>query len=140
MTPLKRLPKKEHRPLTDVELELMTILWRIKEGSVHDVIEQLAKDRSLAYTSVSTILRILEQKQVIESRKEGRGHIYYPIVSKTEYEASSVKRLVETVFDGAPTAMVKQLLNSSNLTQSDLKELKHFLNTKLENEENTRSR
>lgn len=114
--------------LTETELELMTILWKLKEGSVSDVIEQLPKERNLAYTSVSTIMRILEQKGVLKTRKEGRGHIYIPELKKSEYEAKTVKHVVERVFDGTPVALVRQLLDSVELNEKDLNALKELIN------------
>ena len=81
-----KLKVSDDKMLTEVELELMTILWSLSEGSVADVIERLPKNRNLAYTSVSTILRILEQKGTLKARKEGRGHIYMPLVSKESDE------------------------------------------------------
>lgn len=113
--------------LTETELELMTILWRLGEGSVADVIEQLPKERDLAYTSVSTIMRILEQKEILKTRKEGRGHIYTPQLKKNDYEAKTVKHVVERVFDGTPVALVRQLLDSVKLDAKDLKELKNLI-------------
>ena len=115
------------RLLTDVELEIMTILWRISEGSVADVIEELPKHRDLAYTSVSTMLRILEQKRVVKTRKEGRGHIYVPLVSKSDYESTAVRDVVERVFEGAPSALVRQLINSVELSTEELRELKELI-------------
>jgi predicted transcriptional regulator len=117
----------EGKLLTETELELMTILWRLSEGSVTDVIEHLPKERDLAYTSVSTILRILEQKGILKTRKEGRGHIYTPQVTKSEYEAKTVKHVVDRVFDGTPVALVRQLLETVKLNESDLKELKNLI-------------
>ena len=80
--------KAAEKLLTEVELELMTILWKKGEGSVADVIEGLPKDRNLAYTSVSTILRILEQKGALKTRKEGRGHVYIPALKKYRHIVS----------------------------------------------------
>jgi predicted transcriptional regulator len=120
--------KTEEKLLTEVELELMTILWKLGEGSVADVLAALPKDRHLAYTSVSTILRILEQKEVLETRKEGRGHIYIPALKKDEYGAKTVRHVVERVFDNTPLALMKQLLKSEDLTADDLAELKKMLN------------
>jgi predicted transcriptional regulator len=117
--------KHTDKMLTEVELELMTILWRLGEGAVSEVIEQLPKNRDLAYTSVSTILRILEQKDILKTRKEGRGHIYIPVLKKTDYEAKTVKHVVERVFDGTPVALVRQLLGSVN--EKELNELKKLL-------------
>jgi predicted transcriptional regulator len=116
--------------LTDVELELMSILWKLGEGSVGDVIEHLSAGRDLAYTSVSTMLRILEQKKILKARKEGRGHVYIPILEKSEYEARAVKHVVERVFNGTPMALVKQLLSSGDLNPKELEELKRLINGK----------
>jgi predicted transcriptional regulator len=118
---------KADKSLTEVELELMTILWRLNEGSVHEVIEHLPEGRELAYTSVSTILRILEQKGVVGARKEGRGHIYFPQVTKTAYEAFALKQMVERVFDGTPVALVRQLLGSVKIDADEIQELKTLL-------------
>ncbi len=117
----------EGKLLTETELELMTILWRLGEGSVSDVLQQLPKERELAYTSVSTILRILEQKGVLIARKEGRGHIYIPRVKKSDYEARTVQHVVDRVFDGTPMALVRQLLDTVKLNENDLKELKNLI-------------
>ncbi len=117
----------DDKMLTETELELMTILWRLNEGSVNDVMELLPQERNLAYTSVSTILRILEQKGVLKTRKEGRGHVYIPQLKKAEYESKAVKHVVERVFDGTPMALVRQLMDSDQLNENDIKELKKLL-------------
>src|SRR5437867_13042111 len=103
-------PEAGGRRLTHVELELMTVLWRLGSGTVGDVLEKLPADRRLAYTSVSTVLRILEKKGVLSSRKQGRGHVYIPCITRREYESWSVQDLVARLFDGAPAALVRTLL------------------------------
>lgn len=124
------MKKSAERMLTEVETELMGILWRLGEGSVGDVLENLPADRDLAYTSVSTVLRILEQKKVLKARKEGRGHVYVPLVQKADYEARSVKHLVKSVFDGTPMALARQLIAAGDLSSEDLRELKKLLEKK----------
>ena len=124
----KKVADTNEKMLTEVELELMGILWKLGEGSVSDVIEHLAHDRKLAYTSVSTILRILEQKNVLKTRKEGRGHIYIPTLPKADYESKAVRHVVDRVFDGTPVALVRQLLNSTEISQDELKELRQLIN------------
>ena len=118
---------RKDKRLTDVELELMMILWRIGEGSVNDVIAQLPKGRELAYTSVSTMLRILEQKEALSTRKEGRGHVYIPMLKKAEYETAIIKHMVENVFDGTPMALVTQLIGSVKMEASEVEQLKQLL-------------
>jgi len=120
-------PKHSDKLLTEVELELMTILWRLGEGSVAEVIEQLPKGRDLAYTSVSTILRILEQKDVLKTRKEGRGHIYIPVLTKSDYEAKTVRHVVDRIFDGTPVALVRQLLDSVEVDEKEIAEIKKLI-------------
>lgn len=123
----KKAKQSDGKLLTETELELMTILWRMEEGTVTDVIDQLPQERDLAYTSVSTILRILEQKGILKTRKEGRGHIYIPQIKKPDYEAKTVRHVVDRVFDGTPMALVRQLLDSGGLDENDLRELKHLI-------------
>ena len=119
--------QKEDRLLTETELELMTLLWKRGEGSVADVIADLPAGRELAYTSVSTILRILEQKEVLTTRKEGRGHVYIPAITKDDYESRTVHHMVERVFDGTPMALARQLLHTTQLSKEELAELKKMI-------------
>jgi predicted transcriptional regulator len=126
----KKNTQSTEKLLTEVELELMTILWKIRDGSVHDILEQLPKDRSLAYTSVSTIVRILEQKGILGSRKEGRGHIYFPLLPKEQYEATSLRHLVSKVFDGTRLSLIQRLLETDDLTEDELKSIRNLLNQK----------
>lgn len=118
------------KPLTEVELELMSILWRLGGGSVNDVLAALPPERPLAYTSVSTILRILEQKGVLTSEKVGRGHRYLPLLDKPTYEAFAVTEVVGKVFDGQPLALVRRLVDAARLSRKDLAALKALLDEK----------
>ena len=115
--------------LTQTELELMNILWKIGEGNVNDVL--LETLRPLAYTSASTILRILEQKEIVGSRKEGRGHIYFPKVAKEKYEEVSVQNLVTKVFEGEASSLVRRLIETNALNEKEILELKNLLDGKI---------
>lgn len=105
----------------------MSILWRLKQGTVHQVQEALPSGRRLAYTSVSTILRILEQKGVVASRREGRGHVYSPRVAKEAYEARSLRDLIGRVFDSAPVSLVRCLVENEKLSAEDLATIRTLL-------------
>ena len=82
--------RKNGNLLTDVELEFMSELWALGEGAVRDVLARLPEDRNLAYTSGATILRILEQKGFVASRKEGKALIYTPLLEKDAYQRLSL--------------------------------------------------
>ena len=118
------------KELTVVELEMMNVIWRIGPCSVAQVLEQLLPQRELAYTSVSTIVRILEQKGYVTSAKQGRGHVYDAAVSKESYQAQSLKRIVRSVFDGAPSLLVQRLLASETLTPEELTQIQGLLREK----------
>lgn len=126
-------PKNKSRPklLTEVELELMTSLWQAGEATVREVMALLPRGRVLAYTSVSTILRILEKKKLVRTRKDGKAHIYMPAVSKADYEGRSLRHLMEKVFDGTPSAMVMRLLDDEGLTADELREIQARLKERL---------
>lgn len=122
------MPKKSNDQLfTEAEFELMVILWKLGEGNVSEVLEQLPKERALAYTTVSTILRILEQKKLVKTRKEGRGHIYVPSLSKEAYETKTLKHMVDKVFDGTPVALVKNLIEKTGVSSEELRALKELI-------------
>jgi predicted transcriptional regulator len=116
--------------LTSTELELMMILWKIEKGSVREIMEMLPSNRDLAYTSVSTIIRILEKKGIVTSTKQGRGHIYHPAIEQSVYEKSSINSLVDNVFKGAPLSIVKCLIEEEKFSENDLLELQNLLKGK----------
>jgi predicted transcriptional regulator len=64
---------------------------------------------------------------VLKTRKEGRGHVYIPQLAKADYEAQTIQHVMKNVFDGAPVALVKQLLNTTQLKEADLAEIKALI-------------
>ena len=114
--------------LTEAELELMLILWELSEGTVRDVLAALPKDRNMAYTTASTIIRILEKKGFVSSRKEGKAHIYMPAMNKDEYEANTLNHMLGKLFQDAPVSLVARLIDSKNLSQEEISEIKALLN------------
>ncbi|WP_129646953.1 BlaI/MecI/CopY family transcriptional regulator [Peristeroidobacter agariperforans] len=125
-----RIAQPIEKPLTATELEMMNVIWRIGPCSVLQVVEQLRPERELAYTSVSTIVRILEQKGYVISSKEGRGHLYDAAVSKEDYQRSTLKRMVTSVFDDTPALLVRRLLDTESLSSDDLAEIRALLRKK----------
>lgn len=120
------MPGKE-KLLTESELELMAVLWRLGEGGVTEVMAELPKER--AYTTVSTILRILEQKEFVRARKQGRGHVYTPTLSKETYEARSVKHMVQNVFAGESLGLAKHLLKEGEFAAAEISEIRALLDS-----------
>lgn len=116
--------------LTPVEFELMNILWKIERGTVRDCMAHLSENRNLAYTSVSTILRILEQKKILTTEKTGRQHIYIPLFSKEKFATHSVKKIVNQVFSGNSVELVTYLMNKNDLTVNEITAIQKLLTAK----------
>jgi len=131
MKQLKKQSAARKKLLTEMELELMNILWELQEGTVRDVLERLPHERDLAYTTVATTIRILEGKKVVSSRKQGKAHIFTPILSKESYEARSLNHMVKKVFNNAPVSIVARLINEQNISKEELEEMKKLLDERL---------
>lgn len=117
--------------LTEVELEIMNLIWDLGRCTVKDVQEALPSDRSLAYTSVATMMKILEQKNVLKSEKKDKAHSYVALLSREDYGLVSLKNLKENVFEGNPASMVMRLLNDSNLSRQEIESIQSLLQEKL---------
>jgi len=113
--------------LTPVELEVMTALWRGGPAPVREVKERIP--RPLAYTSVSTVLRILEQKGAVGSRKdkEGRGHVYFARLARERFQRATVRHVLDRVFEGASLALVRRLLEEERLGRKELDAIRALL-------------
>lgn len=119
-----------HFNLTPVELELMEILWKIGQGTVRDVMAELPQKRALAYTSVSTILRILQEKKILTAEKRGRQHIYHPTFDKETFASHSVKKMIHQVFSGNSVELVSYLMKKNDLSLQELTEIQKLLDAK----------
>jgi predicted transcriptional regulator len=122
-----RKKQKIEKPLTEVELQLMNAIWTLGDCTVKDVQLEVSKTRELAYTSIATIMKILEQKGILKSIKTEKAHLYSSLVPKSEYEASSLKHLADNLFQGNPTSMVMRLLSDSKLSQEELSSIQMIL-------------
>lgn len=126
--------RKAGNLLTDVELEFMSELWELGQGSVRDVLGKLPSERKLAYTSGATILRILEEKGFVASRKENNTLIYTPLLAKDAYQTRSLENLSRTLFDNAPAMLVARLVDGEGLTEEDLEEIRALVERRLRND------
>lgn len=125
--PKKQIPVVNNRILTEVELEIMTLVWRLEKATVKDVLALLPADRSLAYTTVATVMKVLEQKGFLQCQKESYAHMFIPLISKVNYEESILKHMVVSVFDGEPVALVQRLLDTSHLDKAEIQKIEDAL-------------
>jgi len=114
---------------TDRELDVMSVLWDVGPATVAEVRERIADD--LAYTTVLTILRTLEQKGYVSHTEDGRAHRYKPLVKREVAGRTALRRLVDKVFDGSPELLLTQLVSDKNLSDEELRRLRKLLAERL---------
>lgn len=110
------------KQLTKAEEEIMQILWRLQEATVKEVITHF-KEPKPAYNTVSTIIRILETKEFVNHKQEGKGYIYFPIVRKNDYRNSSLNKLMDNYFQGSFESMVSFFVKKNNVSIHDIENL-----------------
>ena len=110
------------KQLTKAEEEVMQMLWHLENANVSAIIEQLPEPKP-AYNTISTIVRILEDKGFVHHEKVGKGHIYFPLVKKSEYSNQSINKLVDGYFQGSFKSMVSFFMKKNDISLSELEEI-----------------
>ena len=116
--------------LTDQELEIMKIVWQLEKATVRDVYEALLERRKIAYTTVMTMMKILEQKQYLKKTLEERAHIYSPTRPKNQVIRGMVREFVDRVFNGSAQPLLLHLVEDRRLTEKELREIERLMEKK----------
>jgi predicted transcriptional regulator len=114
---------------TDRELDVMAVLWERGSGTVSEVREGL--DDDLAYTTVLTILRTLEDKGFVTHLTEGKAHRYLPAVSQDVAGKSALTRVLDKIFGGSSELLLTQLVSDRDLDPAELRKLRKLLDSRL---------
>ena len=114
-------PKKA--TLTDQELEIMKIVWVLEEATVRDVYEKLLEHRKIAYTTVMTLMKILETKGHLKKSSTERAHVYSPTRPKQQVIGGMVREFVNRVFNGSAEPLLVHLVEDEGLTEKELAEI-----------------
>lgn len=118
---------------TDRELDLMAVLWDRGSGTVSEVREALEDD--LAYTTVLTTLRNMEEKGYLRHEEEGRAYRYYPEIPREAAGRSAVRRVVDKVFGGSRERLLMHLVDDEGLSDEELRRLRRFVEEELQEDE-----
>jgi predicted transcriptional regulator len=118
------MPPRKSITLTEAELRLMKILWRRGESAVNGLVAAMPKGEELAYNSVLTTIRILEQKGYVEHRQEGRAFIYSPCVAEQEASRSEVRHVLNRFFGNSRERLLLSLLGDEEISAEELQRLK----------------
>jgi predicted transcriptional regulator len=118
------MPPKKSITLTEAELRLMKILWQRGESVVSDLVAAMPEGETLAYNSVLTTVRILEQKGYVDHRQEGRAFVYRPCVAENEASRSEVRHVLSRFFGNSRERLLLSLLGDDEISQEELQRLK----------------
>jgi len=114
------------------ELEVMSVLWRRGSATVTDVRAEL--EDKLAYTTVLSLLQILEEKGYVRHEAEGRAYRYFPVVEAEKAGGSAITRIRDAIFHGSVERMFAQMVSDRQLTRKELKRMRRMLKKRLEEE------
>lgn len=121
------MPRPRSPALTDAEARVMSVLWRARRATVADVVAALRKKRPVTYSTVQTILRILEEKGYVAHEKVGRAFVYRPRVDEGQARRRALRHLVSRLFDGSPGLLVLNVLEHERLEPEELNRLKKLI-------------
>ncbi|HEY9128012.1 MAG TPA: BlaI/MecI/CopY family transcriptional regulator [Acidobacteriaceae bacterium] len=128
------MPPKKSNTLTEAELRLMRILWARGESAVSDLVAAMPEGETLAYNSVLTTVRILEQKGYVTHRQDGRAFVYIPCVAEQEASRSEVKHVLSRFFGNSRERLLLSLLGDEEISREELERLKQAIHAAGEEE------
>jgi predicted transcriptional regulator len=104
-------------------MEVLHHVWDLGEATVTDVRERILEDRDVAYTTIMTVMKKLAEKGYLTYHKEGRSYVYEPAQQPNEVQHSLLRRLMEKVFNGSPSALVQTLVQREDLSDAERREI-----------------
>lgn len=119
------------KKLTTLETLIMNVLWDDSPATVKQVQEQLQSVKPMAYSTVLTMMRILREKGLLTSERQGKADLYRPTISREAAGRRSLGEVIESFFSGSAEALVSQLLNSQSLSDEELKDIRAELDKTL---------
>jgi predicted transcriptional regulator len=121
------MARKRSPALTDAEAGVMAVLWRLGRGSVGDVVAGMRKSRAVTYSTVQTMLRILESKGYVQHDKVARAFVYEPVVDERQARRRALRHLLKRMFEGSPSLLVLNILEDEELDPAERDQLRKLI-------------
>jgi predicted transcriptional regulator len=121
------MARKRSPALTDAEARVMSVVWQRGTATVGDVVASLSKVRPATYSTIQTILRILEAKGYVTHQKVARAFLYRPLVDERQARRRALRHLVGGLFNGSPSLLVLNVLEDEQIDAAELKKLKKLI-------------
>ena len=123
------------KELTKAEEQVMQYLWKMEKGFLKDIVEQFPEPRP-AYTTISTVIRVLVKKGFVAHNTYGKIHEYYPQISKSTYFKGHFKGLMKNFFNGSVTNFASFFTNDEDVNLTELEEIKKMVDSKIQQMKN----
>lgn len=124
------MPRSMSKHPTELELEILKVLWRIGPATVRQVRDELAAVRDLAYTTVMTMMTIMDSKGYLKRNKDGRSFVYEATYHEQKASRNMLQDVVDRLFGGSTKAVLQHLLETSELDEDELKQIRSLINRK----------
>ena len=121
------MARKPSPALTDVEAQVMAVLWRLNAASVGDVVAVINEKRAVTYSTIQTILRILETKGYVTHEKVARAFVYRAVVDERQARRRALRHLVTRLFEGSPRLLVLNVLEDEDIDPVEREQLKKLI-------------
>jgi BlaI family transcriptional regulator, penicillinase repressor len=121
------VPRRQSETLTEAELRIMNVLWLKGFGTVQVILDALSQKPALAYNSVLTTIRVLERKGYVKHSKDGRAHVYAPLVGRKEATRSEIRHLLGRFFKNSHEQLVLNILEDQGMNAEELSRLREML-------------
>ena len=121
------MARRQSPALTDAEAEVMAVLWPLQRASVGDVVSAMNRTRAVTYSTVQTILRILETKGYVTHEKIARAFVYAPVVDEHQARRRALRHLIKRLFDGSPSLLVLNVLEDEELDPAEREQLRRLI-------------
>jgi BlaI family transcriptional regulator, penicillinase repressor len=115
--------RPKHSTLTPQELEIMKLVWQRDSASVRDIYELLLQRRKIAYTTVMTMMKILETKGYLKKRRQDRAFIYSPVQPKNQVIGGMIREFIDRVFNGSAEPLLVHLVQAHHIREKDLQKI-----------------
>jgi BlaI family penicillinase repressor len=119
--------RPKHTTLTPQELEIMKLVWRRESATVRDIYEELLEHRKIAYTTVMTMMKILETKGYLKKRRQDRAFIYRPAHPKNQVIGGMIREFMDRVFNGSAEPLLVHLVKSGRIREKDLQAIARMI-------------
>lgn len=126
-------PKNVNNEPTELELQILKVLWEKKTATVRDVLENMPDGKERAYTSILSAMQVMEKKGLINHHSEGKTNVYTATIRKRAVSKPILKRAIEYIFDMVPGKAICQIIGDYELSGNDISEIRKMLDEREKN-------